>query len=126
MNLTFRIVVDILVFFLGLFIGNRLNIGRDKRKEFNDLSMQLFIDINKHIALGENGLHANTGGWRLIEPYIPIYKRHSFRRAVNRYEEAQQNIATYNTATGIATFNKNKVEYHIICAKKLLSYLKRR
>ena len=126
MDFFLRIIIDILIFLLGFLIANRLNIGRDRRKEFNELSMQLFIDLNKHIDIGESAIHADTSSWRLIAPYIFICRRFFFRKAVSRYEKAKQNISTYNVETGVVVFDESKVKHHIIHAKKLLKYLKRR
>jgi len=44
MNLTLGITVNLITFLSGLIIGNRLAIGRNKRKEFNEISLQLFTD----------------------------------------------------------------------------------
>ena len=46
--------------------------------------------------------------------------------AVGKYENAKQDISTYDTATGVATINEENLRHLISCAKKLFSYVKRR
>lgn len=111
-------------FLIGILLGSWLAIGRDKRKEFNEISRPLFEELNRNVEYREFGQHANTGDWRLIESYI-FFKR-GFRKAIRNYKEAQKNISSYEPSTGIVTFNEERINNHIVCARKLLSYLKRR
>jgi hypothetical protein len=112
--------------FVGLLIGNWLAIGRDKRKEFNNISLDLFTSLSRQLEHGRYITPADTAVCLLIEPHIPIYKRGLFRKCVRSYENAQQGISTYEPATGTVTFDEEKLKHLASCAKKLLSYVKRR
>jgi len=49
-------IFGILTFLLGLFLGNRLAIGRDKRKEFNEIADEIYSVLLKKREGAEKGL----------------------------------------------------------------------
>lgn len=120
-------ILSLVTFFIGLYVGNKQAIGRDRRKEFNDLSEAAFISLNKQIAQLSAGLPGECANdFLLIHNYIPFYKRWLFRRHIERYERAQQNLSTYQVKTGTVTFDREKMTQLSSSAKALLAYLKRR
>ena len=123
---SYSVVFSFITLILGIILGNWQAIGRDKRKEFNDLSKNLFIALSNQIKYGAGAASADTKVCLLIEQYIPVYKRARFRKHVHRYENAQQNISTYDPTTGIAKINEENFKHLMSCAKKLFSYVKRR
>ena len=42
-------ILSLATFFVGLYLGNKQAIGRDRRKEFNEISEDAFIALNKQI-----------------------------------------------------------------------------
>lgn len=123
---SYSVVFSFITLIIGIIVGNWQAIGRDKRKEFNDLSIDLFTALSNQIKHGRYAVSADTKVCLLIEHYIPVYKRARFRRHVRRYESAQQDISTYDPTSGVATINEENFKHLMSCAKKLFSYVKRR
>jgi hypothetical protein len=120
-------ILSLACFFIGLYIGNKLAIGRDRRKEFNKISENAFITLNKqieHLKFGSPGQCIND--FLLIDSYVPFYKRWFFRKHVKNYKEAQQDLSIFDLKTGSATFNQEKMAQLSSSAKALLCYLSRR
>jgi hypothetical protein len=123
----YAVVISLVTFVLGLVVGNKQAIGRDKRKEFNEISKAAFVGLNKQlksIALGNEG--DNIDEFLLIEAYIPFYKRNNFRVHVKRYKDAIQGISTYDVETGTVSRDIIKLNHLEQCTKKVLTYLGRR
>ena len=120
-------ILSLATFFIGLYFGNKQAIGRDRRKEFNEISKDAFIALNKQIEQLKVGLPGQcVSDFLLIYNYVPFYKRWLFRRQIERYKKAQQCLSTYHVETGTVSFNQEKMVQFTSSAKALLCYLKRR
>ena len=120
-------ILSLATFFVGLYLGNKQAIGRDRRKEFNEISEDAFIALNKQIEQLKAGLPGQrVSDFLLIYNYVPFYKRWLFRRHIERYKKAQQDLSTYHVETGTCTYNQEKMAQLTSSAKVLLCYLKRR
>ena len=120
-------LLSVATFLIGLIVGNKQAIGRDRRKEFNEVSENVFVVLNKQlacIATGSQGESADD--FLLTEAYIPFYERSLFRMHVKRYKAALQGVSTYHVETGTVTFDQVKLKHLARCTKNLLSYLQRR
>ena len=120
-------LLSVVTFLIGLIVGNKQAIGRDRRKEFNEVSENAFVMLNKQLALIAAGSEGESAGdFLLIEAYIPVYERSLFRMHVRRYRAALQGVSTYHVKTGTVTFDQVKLKHLARCTKNLLAYLQRR
>lgn len=120
-------MLSLATFFIGLYFGNKQAIGRDRRKEFNEISKDAFIALNKQMEQLKVGLPGQcVSDFLLIYNYVPCYKRWLFLRHIERYKNAQQDLSTYHVENGTVTFNQEKMSQLSSSAKVLLCYLKRR
>lgn len=120
-------ILGLATFFIGLYLGNKQAIGRDRRKEFNEISKEVFIELNKQIEQLSVGLPGQcVNDFLLIYNYVPFYKRWLFRRYIESYKNAQQGLSTYHVENGSVTFNQEKMAQLSSSTKALLCYLKRR
>ena len=119
--------LSVVTFLIGLVVGNKQAIGRDRRKEFNEVSETAFVVLSKQLGLIAAGSQGESAGdFLLIEAYIPVYERSLFRMHVRRYRVALQGISTYHVQTGTVTYDQAKLKHLARCTKNLLSYLRRR
>jgi hypothetical protein len=90
--------------------------------------MGTFASLCDHVEGTKRGISIDTKTCLLIEPYISVFKREGFRKAVQSYNYAQNYTdGIYDPITGGGlTINESKVEHYRSCAEKLLSYLKRK
>lgn len=120
-------ILGLATFFFGLYIGNKLAIGRDRRKEFNEISKEAFIQLHKQIEQLSVGLPGQcVSDFLLVYSYVPFYKRWLFRRYIESYKNAQQGLSTCHVENGDVTFNQEKMAQLDSSAKALLCYLQRR
>lgn len=120
-------MLGLTTFFIGLYFGNKQAIGRDRRKEFNEISKDVFVTLNKQIEQIKHGLPGEcVSDFLLICNYVPFYKRGLFFRHTERYKNAQRGLSTYHMENGSVTFNQEKMAQLGSSAKALLCYLKRR
>jgi hypothetical protein len=83
-------LLGLATFVIGLYFGNKQAIGRDRRKEFNEISEDAFIALNKQIEQLKVGLPGQcVSDFFLINNYVPFYKRWHFHRHVEIYKKAQ-------------------------------------
>ncbi len=108
----------------GFLIGNRLALGRDKRKEFNKIVNPLYVDMRNQIDHGSKFIEIKTDQWSVLERYIPSYKRRRFRRCIKIYQDSKMGLSDYDPKTGIYTYDDLRLKAHIIASKKLLKYLR--
>lgn len=120
-------LVGLVTFFLGLAIGNKQAIGRDRRKEFNEVSQEAFVALSKQLKAIEAGHQGEAiGDLVLVESYIPFYMRALFRMYVRRYRAALQGVSTYNFATSTVTVDPAKLKHLAACTRHLYFFVRRR
>ena len=118
------IIVGLITFLLGLLLGHRLTLWRDRRKEFNNLTNEFYFKLKEIIecgAISNVSIHADR-----VERFIPFYKRHRFRKCVKRYEQSQDDVSKYDPAKGSVVVDEAKKLYMFKCAKEVLHYLRPR
>lgn len=93
------ILINLLVFFLGLFLGHRLQISNDRRKEFNEVSgpyaVQLEIQRRTLLSGKYPGGTYDEDDFIEIQRRIGIHKRRGFIKAVKEYVAAKQNCGEF-------------------------------
>lgn len=119
-------IFGFITFLLGLLIGNRLAIGRDKRKEFNAGTEAIYIKLLNQIKEINIGyLSAEITGFSYIRYHISVYRRWIFDIHVKKYQTAYNKYrqsSGYDTKTGIVSFDKSCVQNIKPYAKLLLSH----
>lgn len=104
---------------IGFFVGNRLAIGRDKRRELKALidpvmrgliarRIPNFIDI------------------RLIRESLSVWERRRFDRAVESYKQSWDNYNRARKPDGMGGFNDGDRSAIACAADRFLRYLKSR
>lgn len=118
----------VVTFLIGLWGGNYFALSRDRRKEFNERSESLFVDLSKHAEGIGAGVQVDAKTRLVIEPYIFPCKRGRFRNAVKDYNDAQNYMnGAYDAVTGGGlTRDEGKFEHYRYCAEKLLHFVKRK
>jgi hypothetical protein len=71
-------IFSILTFLIGLLVGNWLSIGRDKRKEFNDIAVPEYIKLKKQIdSLQTGNFIAGIEDFHILETRLSGLAIHS-------------------------------------------------
>jgi hypothetical protein len=110
---------------IGYIVSNRLAIGRDKRKEFNDLINPIRREL---LGITNNPRSNLTGAWMitfsLIREKLPRWKRRSFDRAIENYRESKSYKNRESDGMGGFLDGDNSAIVH--AANDILKYLKPR
>jgi len=118
------VLLNLLTFFAGLFLGNRLALGRDKRKEFNEAAMPIRSWLLKE---AENpSPYSRPPSTVEVDTFtncLPPWKRKGFRIAYERQWSARQS-AEVRDSFGQVLYSKEEIIKARINA--CLSYSKRR
>lgn len=114
--------LSLLTFCLGLLVGHRLTLSREKRKEFNEIAQAL-----REILLKErSGPSPNSAGIGKIdadhlESAMPTWKRSSFRKTWEAYRKSKEE--TFQDSVGQPFYkNPENIISHI---DNVLNYTKR-
>ena len=80
----------IVTLLIGFLLGHYLTIGRDRRKEFNELikSVRLMLWFIRDYPCS-NAMQPSNIDYRLIREKLPFWKRKGFDRAVKSYEQSK-------------------------------------
>ena len=129
-TIEFPVIINMATFTGGAIFGSYLAIGRDKRKEFNEVTEQSRIEIRKGIEctnIGVCGFSVDYHKFIAIEDHIPWYKRNLFRIHVKRCESINAEMySEYDPNTSKSEFYKHKVPELNKRLKNILCYIKRR
>lgn len=78
-----------ITFACGTWIGHRLSVGRDRRKEFNDLTGPAYVALRKQLngmpGTGDELVHVPI---EMLEFYFWPWQRRALRLAAARYSDA--------------------------------------
>jgi len=116
----FKYAVPFLTLFIGMFIGNRLAIGRDKRKEYNEVVLPIKQKILDHIDYLNKG---NMGG------YLNHSEVKSLRGLIseNLYQIIKIKFDEYNNLVQkhMETNEWGEVSYSSVNCKEIASKVKK-
>lgn len=109
-----RFLVEILILVVGIILGNRFAIFRDKRKEFNDVADEVHFALKKQKETIENGRAVKRGpedkDLEDLKRRIPFYKRRKLEASLQKYFEATSKENWNQDGYGNAFYNDtNKV-----------------
>ena len=104
------ILINLVFFLFGLIAGNRLAIGRDRRKEFNEMADNIFIFISlteemKIIKETEN--IASGPAYSDLELFmrrLPWQKKRRFGKAFSTYKKQHQQSNWKRSSSGHPTY----------------------
>jgi len=126
-------LIGLITFFIGLLIGNRMAIGRDKRKEFNSLTSNDYWLLKEELERkGAKYFKSHDIGNLTKASQYYSFRRNAYIKLLKSYEEAssKQIISRrYDPrARGIKDSNldKAKIKETEQCIRKLLTYIKPR
>ena len=78
-------ITGLLGVFVGAIIGNRLAIGRDKRKEFNALADPIRLKLNAQIENNGKAFSASKEDLTILKDHISFLKKGKYEKAKNEY-----------------------------------------
>jgi hypothetical protein len=117
------IIFGLITFFLGLILGHRLSLGRDKRKEFNEVSTPIRHALLQQIAILESGRTANKisdSDFIQLGMYLNFWKVSCYRKTLVAYKESQ-NKCGHTGEDG--SFVIDNLSDYIKQSHKLLAYV---
>ena len=118
------VLISLLTFLVGLFVGNRLAIDRDKRKEFNEAAQPIRDWLLNEVAQPSPYRHLpNVVQIDTFVSYLPFWKRRSFRKAYTRQDCARQDVMEKDSMGSV--FYKDD-SYLKECLNALLPYTEKR
>jgi hypothetical protein len=118
------VLLSLLTFFVGLFVGNRLAIGRDKRKEFNEAAQPIRAWLLKEVGQpSPYSPRPNSIQIDAFASYLQFWKRYRFLESYKRQDCARQD-AMEQDSIGSVFYRDDK--YIKECLNALLRYTKRR
>jgi hypothetical protein len=110
---------------VGFLIGNRIAIGRDKRREFNDLINPIRREL---LGIRSNPRSGLTGAWgttlSLICEDLPFWKRKGFNGAIENYKKSKGNENINLNIDGMGGWSYKDTELIVHAVNDLLKYLK--
>lgn len=118
-------IVGILI---GGLVGNRLALGRDQRKEFNEIADALHERLENQALIAQNGQFPNDANGLDNASFIPLRRKLSNRQnrkldaAIENYSSAKQQCGYFEA--GIYHFNKSDIL--IAAIRELQTFVKQR
>lgn len=118
------VLLNLVMFLAGLLVGNRLAIGRDKRKEFNETAQPIRAWILREVEQPSPYTpRPNTVEIDAFISNLPFWKRSGFRRVDKRQKSARKDATEQGLAGCVFYKDDNHIKEGL---NKLLRYTKRR
>lgn len=120
----YQSVISLLCFFIGLFAGDKLAIGRDKRKEFIAITTGIRLKLERNIQSNNFAGFVDFGDTTLIASHFGYIKRYMFYRIVKKYKHIHKNKETHDSVPYNPTYDDNKLKEIGVLSKRLVRYFK--
>lgn len=123
--ITFEDALPFITLLVGGLIGNRLAIGRDRRKDFNDVANPLFECLEKQRICAKSGEFPDSAHDTNQETFIalirksPWHKQKGLAKAIEGYLQAKQSCSNWNNRR----YEFSKPEVLISAIEKLQGYV---
>ena len=110
---------------IGLLVGNRLAIGRDKRKEFNTIAERITIVLlNAREQLYPDAEWPKKIDIHYFREALPFWKRRRFDAALSAYKQAHGNDNTIEDEYGDISYKDTRLLTH--CIDRLLKFTRKK
>ena len=118
------VLLHLVTFLVGLLVGNRMAIGRDKRKEFNEAAQPIRAWVLTEMeGPTPYSRRPNTIEIDAFVSYLPFWKRSGFREAYKREDCARQDAMEQDSCGGVSYKEDNHIKESL---NILLRYTERR
>lgn len=121
-----QILLSLFTFFAGLLIGHRLSLGRDKRKEFNEVVQRVrpvILAISKNPSPYNNSI--NDEDMRFLITGITPWKRRKFRKAWEHYNRARGSVTMLRDGAGGVFYSDEDMLTIKVAATNVLPFVER-
>lgn len=121
-------LISLLTFFAGLLLGNRLAIGRDKRKEFNEIAFPLYKKISDYLADEQHNKLPTIDELKEIVHYLPVWKKTGYMTLLDNLKKdlaKDSDAIKYDPVLEEVTIQNGYVSKTATSAASLIKYLKR-
>ena len=118
------ILINFVTFLVGLLVGNRLAIGRDKRKEFNEAAQPIRAWLISEVE--QPSPYSPPPSVVQIDAFVNclrFYNRRGFREAYKRQDCARQDAMKQDSTGSVSYKDDNNIKEWL---NRLLRYTKRR
>lgn len=123
-----EIILNIILFLAGLVLGNWLAIGRDKRKEFNQIADKVYLALKKQKeGIKENSAVVSgpkSGDLEKLRRRVSFLKKNSLTESIQKYREVTASDNWEQDGYGQAFYKDSKIVIRSI--EDLLHYTKRK
>ena len=110
---------------IGVFVGHWLTLGRDRRKEFNELVDWIRPALfNEKERLSPMSKGVDKIQFISFSEVLPFWKRHCFDKAVEQYKKSTSNENYVQDSAGQVFYKDTKTVVHSI--DSLLRFMKKK
>ncbi len=123
------IYIPLLTFLVGLFVGHRFALARDKRKEFNEACVPLFEKLYNGVQSRNTSFFPDNLQLELFSSYVSFYKRYFYKKAIIRLSDslkADREAFKWNPYDAEMQLEKDYESQSFQSAEKIMKYLKRK
>ncbi|MCM2680623.1 hypothetical protein [Echinimonas agarilytica] len=123
------IYVPLLTFLVGLVVGHRFALSRDKRKEFNEASVPLFEKLYNGVQSSSTSFFPDNLQLELFSSHVPFHKRYFYKQAVISLTDslkADKEAVKWNSDEAEMQLDKGYESQSFKSAEKVMKYLKRK
>ena len=118
------ILLSLFTFFAGLLIGHRLTLGREKRKEFNEVAQRVrSVLLSECERPSPYSKFISRDDMDLFIQVLPPLKRRGFNRALERYYQAIREAQSRGVTGEVLYTNTDAIKE---AAQDLVTYTKRK
>ncbi|MEZ9861546.1 hypothetical protein AB4353_00005 [Vibrio breoganii] len=124
------IQLSLLTFFLGLFLGHRFALGRDKRKEFNAVANEFDSKLYDYLESDNSSYLPDIKSLELFAPQIDWFKRSRYLSCIKQLSDSLESDKNawevINPDTGECRLDKKYVSETKAIVIKLREYIRRK
>lgn len=117
------VLTGLLGVLVGILFGNRLVIGRDKRKEFNEATSECREIIRNVLSDPKNKVYFRYDKLEPLSEYFSGYEKIRFNKAVSRYKEV---VCREEFKNGLSYVTEEDFSERFIRLKEIQPLIKRK
>lgn len=118
---------SLVTFVVGLVVGHKTTLSREKRKEWNELTADQYRVLRIEVETQGKAGGLSGHDFHLVELYMGWFTRKRFRAALERYKVAARNArGPYQVETGTVPVYTEALPELVEAARALLKFFRPR